>query len=73
MIPKTPLASRTDGQPITDLRPGAEVFGGTAGALTGGALAEYALVPRDPRAVLRSLVPPGRGDSALHWAPRSRP
>lgn len=35
------------GAKITDLRPGAEVFGGTAGALAGGALAEYALIPRD--------------------------
>jgi NADPH:quinone reductase-like Zn-dependent oxidoreductase len=35
------------GRQVTDLRPGDEVFGGTAGALAGGGFAEYASVPRD--------------------------
>ena len=35
------------GAKVTDLRPGDEVFGGTAGAFAGGAFAEYALAPRD--------------------------
>jgi NADPH:quinone reductase-like Zn-dependent oxidoreductase len=35
------------GSQVTNLRPGDEVFGGTAGAFAGGGFAEYASVPRD--------------------------
>ena len=35
------------GSKVTDLRPGDEVFGGTAAAFAGGGFAEYALARRD--------------------------